>query len=325
MPDIPISEVEGIKPAVATALLDGGYATSGSVMEIADEQLSEVKGIGPAALEHIRSVLPFSASDLDDDETTTADDVGDDETGDDADTSRPAPRPTPRPRPSAKKERPSPPGCQWIRLRKGSRQITCEARIDRTGETRMIRVFEGVRYPMPRDATFGVVDRWHPMFIKEEVQEDYPAIALEDVDLTRWKIARKDVSNFLAQAQAVIERYQDGPAAREILSKGAAAVLERYNALRTVHPNEIPEALSQVIDVELPDGCLPISVEEMEGMKNADALSDPESGKSFANKEDLIRYQADQQRRRQIPDWMKRVLDENLNQAIIRVPAGEVV
>ncbi len=321
MPDIPIGEVEGIKPAVASALLDGGYATSCAVMETNDEGLSEVKGIGPAALEHIRSLLPFSAPD--DDEP--ADEVEGDEAGDGAETPRPAPRPIPRPRPSASQERPAPPGCQWIRLRKGTRQITCEARIDRLAETRMIRIFEGVRYPMPRDAIFGVVDRWHPMIVREEIQEDYKSITLEDVDLARWKIARKDVGNFLAQAQAVIERYQDGPSAREILSKGAAAVLERYNALRTVHPDEIPEALAQVIDVELPEGCLPISVEEMAGMKNADALSDPETGKSFATKEDLIRYQAEQQRRRQIPDWMKRVLEENLNNAIIRVPAGEVV
>jgi hypothetical protein len=325
-----------LRPKIVEALEGAGFETLEDAQAADDADLLAISGIGPAAVEQIRTAVmvedpedpedpvePSDAEDLDadDDDDTPADDGdGGEAAGGDVE---PVARPTPKPQPQPSKDAPAPPGCQWIRLRKGADQLVTSAHLSRTGETVKVLLLGGVRYPMPVGVHIGAVDRWHPMVVLDEPQHDYPAIKLSEIDNRRWTIDRQGVAHFLAAAQSVIEKHSGAAVAKECVEKGTEHVMARYNALRAVHP-EIPEAHAHIVPTELPELCVAISQEEMDGLQAADELSDPESGKSFATKRDLIAYQAAEARRRQIPDEMKRMLDERIS-GILRMPATEGV
>jgi hypothetical protein len=328
-----LSETD-LDPAIVAKLEEHGITTTEEAEEATDDDLQEFPGIGPAAVAKIRAAKPVEDDEdevgIDDDPPTDDEDedppADEGEGAEDAEVDeKPAPRPAPRPRPRASTQAPAPRGCQWMRLRKGVEKITTEVRLPRTGERIRGVIMGGVRYPMPVGVSIGAVGRWHPMVVVEERQPDYDPITLADLDYGRYEIGRKQISHFLAAAQSVIEKQQDAETAKELVSQGPKAVLDRYNALREVKPDEVPPISYHVVDYRLPEGCVPISKEEMAGLLNADELSDPATGKSFANKQDLIRYQVEEQQRAKIPEALRRALDEKLSQGILTVPAGEVV
>lgn len=314
--DVSVDEL-ALPAKAAKALRTAGYATLEDLARVDPALLAQTKGVGQGSMSKILAAIGEFADDA-------ADEAGDDETEPDVsgagvtDTapegpaSRPAPvpvRPKPKPHPAAELSDADrrPRGCVWVRLRKGTRQITCEARISALRETRTVRLYEGYRYPLPPDVELGDVREWHRMIVREAVQPDYEPVTLAEIDVQLWKVKRADVAHFLSVAQQVIERHQGKSAFQELMmaKDGAQQVYRRYCAIRDANPDEkLPDAVAihTQQNPPLPAGVVPIDAAE--DLVKQDRLAFGRTGQQYASERDLARAEAKEAAGHQMPGWM---------------------
>ena len=199
---------------------------------------------------------------------------------------RPAPDFTPTAPEAHAAERPV--AAEWIRLRTGCDQVSIRCFDDVAKAERTIRLYGGVRYPMPVGCEYGRPGKPHPMIVREKVQEGFPAVDLATLDVSRWEFVRAAAQVPLEQAKALVERVRGRGALAECLSRGIPALLATANALRELDGK--PPLSVAMLNPPFPPGLTAIDASEK--AEDLDRAACGSCGEQQVSRESLARHLA---------------------------------